>query len=177
MKKKILIISSSPRRNGNSHVLCQQFGKGASINHEVELLFLKDYHISYCSGCGSCNKGIACPLQDDMAPLLDKMVNADVIVFATPVYFYTMAGQMKTFIDRCCARYLEIKNKEFYLIATAAEDNKQIMERTIDEFHGFFDCLQNPTLKGVIYAHGVWNTGEVEHTPFMQQAFQMGEKC
>ena len=60
------------------------------------------------------------------------MIAADVIVMATPVYFYTMSAQMKTLIDRCCARYLEIKNKEFYFIIAAAEESVPMMDVTIN---------------------------------------------
>lgn len=65
------------------------------------------------------------------------MIQADVIVLATPVYFYTMCAQMKTLIDRCCARYTEISNKEFFFIATAAEEDKKLLERTFDSLRGF----------------------------------------
>ena len=81
---------------------------------------------------------------EDAAEIVEKMIAADVIVMATPVYFYTMCGQMKVMIDRCCARYTEITNKEFYFIIAAAEDNKAMMERTIDGFRGFLDCLEGP---------------------------------
>lgn len=177
MKKKILVISSSPRKGGNSDALCDAFIKGAQDTHECEKVFLRDYQISYCSGCGNCNNGLACPLQDDMAPLLDKLISSDVIVLATPVYFYTMCGQMKTFIDRCCAKYTAIKNKEFYVIATAAENNKRVMERTIDGFQGFFDCLDNPMIKNVLYAHGVWQIGDVQQSTYLEEAYQMGKNA
>ena len=130
--KNILILSSSPRRGGNSDTLCDRFMAGSlDKGHHVEKIFLADKHINYCTGCSVCSLyGKPCPQKDDVAELVEKMIQADVIVLATPVYFYTMSGQMKTFIDRCCARYTEISNKEFYFIATAAEGEKQLLERT-----------------------------------------------
>ena len=83
-----------------------------------------------------------------------KWSRPDVIVLATPVYFYTMSAQMKTLIDRCCAGYLEIRDKEFYFIVAAAETSVAAMERTIDGFRGFLDCLDNPQEKGVVYGVG-----------------------
>ena len=109
MSKKVLILSSSPRRGGNSDTLCDEFLRGAQeAGHEVEKIFLKDKTIHYCTGCGVCNEGKPCPQKDDAPEIVRKMVAADVIVLATPVYFYTMSAQMKTLIDRCCAGYLEI---------------------------------------------------------------------
>lgn len=110
MKKKVVILSSSPRRNGNSDMLCDQFANGAfEAGHQTEKIFLHDTIIHYCTGCGTCFLGgEKCPQQDDMSEILEKMIAADVLVMATPVYFYTMAAQMKTLIDRTCSRYSEV---------------------------------------------------------------------
>ena len=176
MSKKVLILSSSPRRGGNSDTLCDEFLRGAQeAGHEVEKIFLKDKTIHYCTGCGVCNEGKPCPQKDDAPEIVRKMVAADVIVLATPVYFYTMSAQMKTLIDRCCAGYLEIRDKEFYFIVAAAETSVAAMERTIDGFRGFLDCLDNPTDKGIVYGLGVWHTGEINGNPAMQEAYEMGK--
>ncbi|GAB6978292.1 hypothetical protein JCM17136A_09870 [Phocaeicola sartorii JCM 17136 = DSM 21941] len=103
------------------------------------------------------------------------MVKADVIVLATPVYFYTMSAQMKTLIDRSCARYTEISNKDFYFIATMAETEANRIERTFESLRGFTDCLEGPREKGTIAAIGVWQKGEVSDKPYMQQAYEMGK--
>ena len=156
MTKKVLILSSSPRRGGNSDTLCNEFMRGAiESGNEAEKVFLRDKTIHYCTGCSTCSlHGKPCPQKDDAAEIIEKMVAADVIVMATPVYFYTMSAQMKTLIDRCCGLYTEMKNKEFYFIVTAAEDDRKLMERTVDTFQGFLDCLENPTIKGVVYEIG-----------------------
>lgn len=115
MAKKVLILSSSPRRGGNSDTLCDEFMRGAmESGNEVEKIFLRDKIINYCTGCSTCSRyNKPCPQKDDTAEILEKMIRADVIVMATPVYFYTMSAQMKTLIDRCCGRYTEMGNKEF----------------------------------------------------------------
>ena len=163
MTKKVLILSSSPRRGGNSDTLCNEFMRGAiESGNEAEKVFLRDKTIHYCTGCSTCSlHGKPCPQKDDAAEIIEKMVAADVIVMATPVYFYTMSAQMKTLIDRCCGLYTEMKNKEFYFIVTAAEDDRKLMERTVDTFQGFLDCLESPTIKGVVYGTGVWHVGEI----------------
>lgn len=89
-----------------------------------------------------------------MPEILDKIIEADVIVMATPVYFYAMCGQMKTLIDRCCAKYTKIKNKDFYFILTAADDNKVSLQRTIEEFRGFWLAFQE-LLKKVLFMEQV----------------------
>lgn len=177
MSKKVLMLSSSPRQGGNSDVLCDEFMKGAlESGNEVEKIFLKDKRINYCTGCSVCSMyGKPCPQKDDAAEVVEKMIAADVIVMATPVYFYTMCAQMKTLIDRCCARYLEIKDKEFYFIVAAAESEIRIMERTIDGFRGFLDCLEGPVEKGVIYGVGAWKVGEIKDKSAMQEAYRMGK--
>ena len=125
MTKKVLILSSSPRRNGNSDTLCNEFMRGAvESGHTVEKIFLRDKTIHYCTGCSTCSfLQKPCPQKDDAAEVIEKMVAADVIVLGTPVYFYAISAQMKTLIDRCCGRYTEMTGKEFYFISAAAEDD------------------------------------------------------
>lgn len=149
----------------------------AEAGHQVEKIFLKDKHINYCTGCSVCSMyGKPCPQKDDAAEVVEKMIAADVIVMATPVYFYTMSAQMKTLIDRCCARYLEIKDKEFYFIIAAAEESVPMMERTIDGFRGFLDCLEEPKECGTIYGVGAWKVGEINDKPSMHEAYEMGKR-
>ena len=177
MAKKVLILSSSPRKGGNSDTLCNNFMKGAQdAGHEVEKIFLKDKKINYCVGCGYCaNSGYnGCAQIDDMTDVLKKMIEADVIVMATPVYFYTMSAQMKTLIDRCCAVYTKIKNKSFFFIMTAADGNKAALERTKDGFMGFLDCLDNPKDLGAIYAAGLWEKDDVKKTDYPNEAYNFG---
>lgn len=176
--KKILILSSSPRKGGNSDTLCDAFLRGATgAGHFAEKIFLRDKTINYCTGCSTCSLyHKPCPQQDDMAEILEKMVAADVIVMATPVYFYTMSAQMKTLIDRCCGRYTEMANKAFYFILTAAENDRTKMERTVDTFRGFLDCLDGAVIKGVVYGLGVWHTGEIKGNPALVEAYETGNR-
>ena len=154
MAKKVLILSSSPRRGGNSDTLCDEFMRGAAeSNHEVEKIFLRDKTIHYCTGCSTCSLyQKPCPQKDDAAEIIEKMVDADVIVMATPVYFYTISAQMKTLIDRCCGRYTEMNGKEF------------------------LDCLEDPVIKGTVFGLGVWHKGEINGNPAMKDAYQMGKQ-
>jgi multimeric flavodoxin WrbA len=112
-----------------------------------------------------------------MAEILDKMIQADVFVIATPVYFYTMNGQMKTLIDRTYARYTEFGGKDLYFIMTAAVGQKALLERTLEGFRGFASCLDKAREKGVIYGTGAWNIGDIKGRPAMKQAYEMGKNA
>lgn len=178
MKKNVLIISGTPRKGGNSDVLCDRFAEGArEAGLRVEKICLGEKQIRFCTGCGICYNGEKpCPQQDDVAEILEKMVTADVIVLATPVYFYTMCGQLKTLIDRSCARYTEMADKTFYFILTAADDNLEMMTRTVESIRGFTeDCLEGATEAGIVYGLGVWKIGEIVGNPALDEAYAMGK--
>ena len=177
MAKKIVVLSGSPRKGGNSDLLCDQFMRGATeTGNQVEKIFVGDKTINYCNACDACQgNGGKCVQKDDMSEILDKMINSDVIVMATPVYFYTMNAQMKTVIDRTYARYTEVSNKEMYFIMTAAVGNKDLLGRTLESFHGFTACLTGAKEKGVIYGTGAWNKGDIKNSPTMSQAYEMGK--
>ncbi|ACH37809.1 flavodoxin, putative [Citrifermentans bemidjiense Bem] len=179
MAKRIVVLAGSPRKGGNSDLLCEQFMLGATeAGHEVERISIRDSKINYCTACGVCQgNGGACMHKDDMADILDKMIRADVIVMATPVYFYTMNGQMKTLIDRTYARYTGINNKDFYFIMTAAVTGKELLDRTLESLRGFTSCLDGAKEKGVIYGTGAWNKGDIKKSPAMAQAYEMGKKA
>jgi multimeric flavodoxin WrbA len=174
--KKVLILSASPREGGNSDTLCDEFARGAVENgNRAEKIRLTDKTIGYCVACYACKETHKCAQEDDMAGILEKMVNADVIVLATPVYFYTMCAQMKTLIDRTLPRYTEIMDKDFYFIATMADTDNSAMDRTFDGLRGFSaECLRGAREKGVIYGSGAWQLGDIRHTAAMKQAYEMG---
>ena len=178
MGKNVLIISASPRRNGNSDTLCNRFMEGArESGNTVEKIFLKDKKISYCTGCGYCFEAHKCSQKDDMAEILEKMIAADVIVLATPVYFYSMDAQMKCFIDRTTPRYTEMTDKEFYFILAAADTDKKNLHRTMETFRGFTeDCLEGAKEAGIIYGVGAWNMGDVQNTLAYNEAYEMGKQ-
>lgn len=179
MRKNVVIISASPRKNGNSDLLCDRFLEGAEdAGHRAEKIFLGDKTINYCLGCMACQKsGGACPQKDDAAEVLEKIVAADVLVMATPVYFYTMNGQMKTLIDRTCAIYPDIGKKDMYFIATATDTNPDALERTMDGFRGFTSCFDGLREKGIICGVGVTDVGDIRSGPFMDEAYAMGKNA
>ena len=113
MSKKVLILSSSPRKGGNSDILCDEFARGAQeAGNEVEKIRVASKKIHPCSACYYCrDHGGACVHKDDMAEVLQKMIDSDVLVLASPVYFYSIDAQLKAVIDRTVARWLEVKTR------------------------------------------------------------------
>ncbi len=109
-----------------------------------------------------------------MAEILQKMIDADVIVLASPVYFYSIDAQLKAVIDRTVARWTEVKNKEFYYIVTCADGEKAAAETTVACFRGYADCVDGAVEKGIIYGVGTYRKGEVKNTPAFNEAYNMG---
>lgn len=106
---------------------------------------------------------------------MQKIIDADVLVLASPVYFYSVDAQLKAVIDRTVARWLEVKAKDFYYIITAADDNKSAADTTLACFRGYADCVSGAKEMGIIYGTGVYEKGEIINTPYMKQAFEMGK--
>lgn len=177
MSKKILILSGSPRKGGNSDLLCDEFMRGAvESGNDAEKIRVAERKIGYCRACYYCRQsnGI-CAIKDDMAEILHKMIDADVIVLASPVYFYSIDAQLKAVIDRTVARWLEVHDKEFYYIATMADEATESADTTIACFRGYADCVKGAKEMGVICGAGVYEKGEIKGTPAMQKAYEMGK--
>lgn len=173
--KNILIISGSPRKKGNSQSLCEQFQKGAEEKgHNVKLVRLMDRKIGFCRACDACMKnGGACVLKDDMAELLRQFQEADVIVLATPVYFYGISAQMKTFIDRTYPIWQHLGKKEVYYIISAGLGT-DIIERSLGDLDGFVEHLEEYRIAGRIYAANVMDAGLVKEQDVFREAYDMG---
>ena len=177
MSKKVLILSGSPRKNGNSDILCDEFMRGAAqVGHQVEKIRVAEKKIGYCRACYACRGTGVCAIKDDMADILQKMIDADVLVLASPVYFYSIDAQLKALIDRTVARWTEVKNKEFYYIVTAADGENESAETTIACFRGYADCVNGAKEKGIVYGMGVYEKGEIKNTAKMTEAYEMGKQ-
>ena len=172
---KVLAISASPRREGNSDVLCDAFLKGAAESgHETQKIRLAEKKITPCLACYGCMKTHVCVQKDDMAAVLAALKAADVIVLASPVYFYSICAQMKAMIDRCMADYQAIGDKRFYLIVTAADPQHSAADETLADFRGYLRCLPGAQEAGVILGTGTWDKGDVYRHPSFNKAYEMG---
>ena len=176
MSKKILVISTSLRANSNSKALAEAFAEGAaSAGHEVELVSLRDKQISFCRGCFACLNLGRCVIRDDAPAIVEKMHDADVIVFASPIYYYEMSGQMKTLLDRANSLFdSDYAFKEVYLLTAAAEDEEQVPERAISGLSGWVECFPRASLAGTVFAGGLNDEGEIAGHPALKKAYDMG---
>lgn len=177
--KKIIVVTSSPRKNGNSETLAQKFAEGAAAaGNEVKTIAVRDLDLKFCTGCLYCQSHDRCVLADGMNALYADFQNADVIAFATPVYYYAVSGQLKTFLDRLNPLYVrENKFKEVYLLATCADDDSHAMDGATKDVQGWVDCFDGVTLRGVLRATGVTGKGEIDGTDFPAQAYEMGKNA
>ena len=175
--KKVLVISTSLRQGSNSEQLADQFLKGAqSAGHQVTKIDLKQKDIKFCIGCLACHKCGSCILHDDMEHINDLMKQADVIVYATPVYFYEMSGQMKTLLDRTNPLYgSDYRFREVYILATAAEAHPETFDTLMNGVQGWVDCFPNVTIQGIVRGGDVTDSNEIQrHQELLQQAYTMG---
>ena len=175
--KKVVVISTSLRPGSNSNALAESFSEGAKVaGNEVEFISLRGKEIKFCIGCLSCQKTGACVFKDDVPAIMDKVLNSDVVCWATPIYYYEMSGQMKTLIDRMNAMYpKDYKFRDIYLLTTAHEDEKYTPERAESGLQGWIDCFEKATLKGHVFCGGVNMPREIEGNAKLQKAYELGK--
>ena len=177
MAKKVLIISCSLHGGSNSEILAKECEKGAlSAGHDVELISLKGKNIRFCIGCLTCQSGKPCVLHDDVPEIMEKVKNAEVVIFATPIYYYEMSGQMKTLLDRLNPLFpMEYAFRDIYMIATAAEDEESTFARAYSGLQGWVDCFEKAELKGLVAGGGNEEPNDAaNHADAMKNAFELG---
>ena len=173
--KNVLIISSTPRKGGNSDILCDEFAAGAKeVGNKVEKVRIADKKIGYCTGCYACQKTGACAIKDDAKKVIDKMMAADVIVLASPVYFYSISAQLKALFDRTVVVYPNLANKRFYYILTMADTNRDKFDGSLAALRGFLDCYEGSEECGMVCADGVYEKGTVSGSKFVAEAKALG---
>lgn len=174
--KRIVVISTSLRRNSNSDALADRFIEGTvSAGNEVEKISPVGKNIQFCKGCMACQKLKKCIIDDDVNDMMSKVIEAEVVVWATPVYYYEMSGQMKTLIDRMNAMYSQdYKFREIYLLTTAAEDEPEVPKRVEAGLTGWIDCYPKSHLAGTLFCGGVDAPHEIEGNRKLQEAYELG---
>ena len=177
MSKKVLVISTSPRKGGNSDALADQFIRGAQeAGNQVEKVSLYEKTIGFCRGCLTCQSTQHCVIQDDANTIVQTMLSADVIVWATPIYYYGMCGQMKTMLDRSNPLFsADDQFRDMYLLAAAAENEKHTVQGAVTGLQGWIDCFERARLAGTVFAGGVTSVGEIQGHSALTQAYQMGK--
>ena len=176
MSKKVLILSTSLRKGSNSEALAKEFEKGAKeAGHDVEIVYMHDKTIYFCTGCLICQETKRCIIHDDADIIAQKMLTSEVIVFATPIYFYEMSGQMKTMLDRSNPLFpSDYAFRDIYLLATAAEEEAQAMDGAINGLMGWIDCFEKTNLKAVVRGNGVTDIGDIEGNSALRESYELG---
>lgn len=178
MAKKVLVISTSLRGNSNSEILAKECERGAKdAGHEVEFVSLRGKEIRFCIGCMTCQKTGCCVLKDDVAEIMAKVKESEVIIFATPIYYYEMCGQMKTLLDRLNPLYeSDYKFRDIYMLATAADDDAHAIDKAYNGLQGWVDCFEKAELKGYVFGKGIAEPGDAKnHTETLLDAYNLGK--
>lgn len=174
--KKVFIISPSIRNGSNSEILAREFERGTKeVGNKVEFLSLKNFDLKFCIGCLACQKIGRCVLNDDMKNALKKVSESDILVFATPVYYYGMSGQLKTFLDRLNPLY--IKNNKFkkvYLLGTCADNDKNAFEKTEVALDGWTCCFDGVSREKSLLATSTDAPNSVSDE-FKLEAYNLGK--
>lgn len=175
--KKVIVISTSLRAGSNSDMLADRFVEGATAaGHEVEKISLTGKNIQFCRGCLACQKLGRCVIKDDVNDIMQKVLQADVVCWATPIYYYEMSGQMKTLIDRMNAMYAQdYRFRDVYMLSTAAEDEPQVPKRAEAGLTGWTDCYPECRLAGTLFCGGVDAPRTIEGHAKLQEAYELGK--
>ena len=158
-------------------MLADKFIEGATAaGHDVEKVSLVGKEMKFCIGCLSCGTTHKCCIKDDVPAIMDKVLNSDVVVWATPIYYYEMSGQMKTLIDRMNAMYpKDYRFRDIYLLTTAAEAEEETPRRAEIGLTGWIDCYGKASLKGHLFCGGVNDARDIEGNASLMQAYDMGK--
>jgi multimeric flavodoxin WrbA len=177
MSKHILVLSTSLRKNSNSEALADAFANGAKeAGHTVQKVSLRKKTIGFCTGCFACLKNGRCIIRDDAVEIARQMHDADMIVFATPIYYYEMSGQMKTLLDRANSLFgSDYAFRDIYMLSAAAEDEEGVDGRAVSGLEGWIACFERARLAGTVFAGGVNDPGEIAGHPALRKAYEMGK--
>jgi multimeric flavodoxin WrbA len=170
----ILILSGSPRKGGNTELLVEAFAKGAA-KHHVEIISVRDVKVNPCLGCNACFKtnGI-CAQKDDMAFIYEKMSQTDMLVIASPVYFYGISAQLKAIIDRFHNPIRDSFHiKKMALLLVGAATLPELFNAILTEYNL---CLNFFNIEdvGKVLVRGVKDKGDIKDTGALNEAYTLG---
>ena len=178
MPKKVLVIGSSLREKSNSEALADAFAAGAqSAGNHVKRVSLNGKTIAFCRGCLACLNTHVCVIRDDAVAIAEQMRQADVIAFASPIYYYEMSGQMKTLLDRANPLFsADYSFRDIYLLTASAEAEDSAADGPINGLNGWIACFENAHLAGVVRGGGANDPGDMEKLPLkLSEAYEMGK--
>lgn len=176
MKNNILILNGSMRKNGNTARLVQSFADGAVQNNNVEIVYVADYNVNPCIGCNSCfvREGNKCFQDDDMVKIYEKLRNADIVVIASPVYFYGISAQLKAIVDRL---HTPMRNtfhiKKLALLLVGAAQLPNLFDPILIQYQMVLDFFKLESI-GTVLVRGVNDIGDIDGNSALKEAYDMG---
>lgn len=174
---RVVILVGSERKGGNTELLAKAFAKGAMQNNEVEILSVADSKVNPCTGCNACflTEANTCVQADDMSVVYDKLEKADVLVIASPVYFYGVSAQLKAIIDRLhTPRRNTFKIKKAALLLVGAATLTTMFDAVKMQYKLILDFFHLEDL-GAITVDGVKNKGDIEGDRALEEAYELGK--
>lgn len=176
MKNNILILNGSMRINGNTARLAQSFAEGAVQNNNVEIVYVADYNVNPCIGCNSCfvREGNKCFQDDDMVKIYEKLRNADIVVIASPVYFYGISAQLKAIVDRLhtpMRNTFHIKKLGLLLVGAAYLPN--LFDPILMQYQMVLEFFKLESI-GTVLVRGVNDIGDIDGNSALKEAYDMG---
>ena len=173
---KIVILVGSMRKNGNTARLAQSFAEGASKNNNVEIVSVADYNFNPCIGCNSCftREGNQCFQDDDMVQIYEKLRNADIVVIASPVYFYSISAQLKAIMDRL---HTPMRNtfhiKKLGILLVGAAELPNLFDPILMQYQMVLDFFELESI-GTVLVRGVKDIGDIENNSALKEANELG---
>ena len=172
----ILILSGSPRKGGNTELLVEAFMKGAAMHNQVEVVSVRDFKVNPCLGCNACFKSEdnTCAQKDDMTLIYEKMSQADMLVIASPVYFYGISAQLKAVIDRFHNPIRDTFHiKKMALLLVGAASLPELFDAILTEYKL---CLKFFGIEdaGKVLVRGVKDKGDINNTDALNEAYTLG---
>ena len=172
----ILILSGSPRKGGNTELLAEAFAKGVAEHHHVEMVSVRDVKVNPCLGCNACfkNESHTCAQKDEMPAIYEKMDQADMLVIASPVYFYGISAQLKAVIDRFHNPIRDTFHiKKMALLLVGGASLPELFDAILAEYNlclKFFDIED----VGKVLVRGVKDKGDIKNTDALNEAYLLG---
>lgn len=172
----IIVLVGSMRKNGNTALLAQSFAKGASKNNNVEIISVSDVNVNPCIGCNTCfsREGNKCFQNDDMTKIYEKLQIADIVIIASPVYFYSISASLKTIIDRLHTPMRNtFKIKKLGLLLVGAANLQNLFDPIIMQYQMVLDFFKLESI-GTVLVSGVKDPGDIDGNPALQEAYELG---
>lgn len=173
---KILILTGSPRKNGNSNTLVENFIKGAQENgHTIYRFDAAMKKVHPCTACRHCETAGKCIFNDDFELVKENIINSDMVVLATPMYYFGFSAQLKTVIDRFYAINEEIHKPKTAILLMTYADTKEIEALPIKEHYEALLKYLGWENAGMVIVPGVWQEGSINQTNYPQKTYELAK--